>query len=86
MYVNVSKPYQDGKIFKVSIQHIDEKKMYAYISISPNYPLNAPRVSVFTEDNKNAANDVQLQYIEEHVRPHKKSPVLTYLSAICACQ
>jgi hypothetical protein len=45
--------------------------MYAYISISPNYPLNAPRVSVFTEDNKNAANDVQLQYIEEHVSPKK---------------
>ncbi|CBY21553.1 unnamed protein product [Oikopleura dioica] len=60
------KPYEDGKIFKVSIQHIDEKKMYAYISISPNYPHNAPRISVFTENDKNAANDVQLQYIEEH--------------------
>jgi len=60
------KPYEDGKIFKVSIQHIDEKKMYAYISISPNYPHNAPRISVFTEIDKNAANDVQLQYMEEH--------------------
>jgi len=60
--------------------------MYAYISISPNYPHNAPRISVFTENDKNAANDVQLQYMEEHVRPQKKTRSLINLSAIYACQ
>ena len=60
--------------------------MYAYISFSPNYPLNPPRISVFTEDNKNAANDVQLQYIEEHVSSARIVSLGRFSSVICDCQ
>lgn len=61
------KPYEDGKVYQIEIDRKLEKKFIVLCSISPNYPIDPPRLSITDSDNNTAATSSQLQYLEEYV-------------------
>lgn len=60
-------PYEDGKVYQIEIEQKIGNKLIVLCSISPNYPLDAPRLSLTDSTAQTAATSSQLQHLEEYV-------------------
>lgn len=60
-------PYEDGKVYQIEIERKLGNKLTVLCSISPNYPIDPPRLSLTDSASMTAATSSQLQYLEEHV-------------------
>lgn len=59
-------PYEDGKVYQIEIERKIGRKLSVLVSISPNYPLDAPKMAL-SQGSLTAATSSQLQYLEEYV-------------------
>ena len=60
-------PYEDGKVYQIEVEQKLGNKLTVLCSISPNYPLDPPRLSLTDSASQTAATSSQLQHLEEYV-------------------
>ena len=64
-------PYEDGKVYQIEIERKVGRKLSVLVSISPNYPIDAPKMAL-SQGSLTAATSSHLQYLEEYVRSCEK--------------